>query len=88
MVTYLEVKVNVLCCEDLQGLVQPQPHRKFVQETIVTVSPFGENVETGRDFENTQICVIYGFIQYAGKQPFEFYLENMRLTKNRFPVPH
>ena len=88
MVTYLEVKVNVFCCEDLQGLVQPQPHKKWVQETIVPMSPFGENVETGRDFENAQIRVIYGFIQYVEKQPFEFNLENMRLTKNRLPVPH
>lgn len=52
------------------------------------MSPFGENVETGRDFENAQIRVIYGFIQNAEKQPLEFNLENMCLTKNRFPVPH
>lgn len=38
--------------------------------------------------ENSQIRAIYGFIQYAEKQPFEFYLENMLLTKNRLPVLH
>lgn len=90
MVTYLEVKVNVFSCDDYRvwgrkpGSYNIAP-QQLVEGTMVPISPFGESVETGRDFENSQIRATYGFIQYTENQPFEFYLENMLLTKNRLP---